>query len=44
MSGDLTPIPQLSEIIAFVIRNCSHVDDARDPALEKSLQRLPGAM
>ncbi|TCP38798.1 ankyrin repeat domain-containing protein [Rhodovulum marinum] len=39
MKVDLTPIPQPSEIIAFVIRNFSHVDD-QNHALKKSLQRL----
>lgn len=40
MATDFTPIPQLSEVIAFVVRNFSRVDDARDSALKKSLQRL----
>ncbi len=40
MATEFTPIPQLSEVIAFIVRNFSHVDDARDYALKKSLQRL----
>ncbi|GHD99169.1 hypothetical protein GCM10008024_05470 [Allgaiera indica] len=42
MTADLslTPIPQPSEIIGFLIRNFSQVDDANNEAFKKSLQRL----
>lgn len=40
MSGDLPPIPQLSEIVAFLVRNLSHVDDINETALKKKLQRM----
>lgn len=42
MSGDLglTPIPQPSEIVGFLIRNFSHVDDANEDALKKVLQTM----
>ncbi|ARE82874.1 ankyrin repeats (3 copies) [Roseovarius mucosus] len=40
MVSDLTPIPQPSEIAAFLIRAMSHVDDAGEAALKKELQRL----
>jgi ankyrin repeat protein len=40
MVYDLPPIPQPSEIVAFLIRAMSHVDDANDAALKKELQRL----
>lgn len=40
MAHDLTPIPQPSEIVAFLIRAMSHVDDANEAGLKKELQRL----
>jgi tetratricopeptide (TPR) repeat protein len=40
MTETLTPIPQPSEIVAFLIRAMSHVDDQRKHALKKELQRL----
>jgi hypothetical protein len=40
MVSDLTPIPQPSEIVAFLIRAMSHVDDASEAGLKKELQRL----
>lgn len=40
MTETLTPIPQPSEIVAFLIRATSHVDDPREEALKKELQRL----
>lgn len=40
MVSDLTPIPQPSEIVAFLIRAMSHVDDAGEACLKKELQRL----
>ena len=40
MTETLTPIPQPSEIIAFLIRAMSHVDDQHEEALKKELQRL----
>ncbi|SEL29456.1 ankyrin repeat domain-containing protein [Pacificibacter marinus] len=40
MVYDLTPIPQPSEIVAFLIRAMSHVDDANEAGLKKELQRL----
>lgn len=36
----LTPIPQPSEIVAFLIRNFSQVDDANNEAFKKSLRKL----
>lgn len=46
MSADLglTPIPQPSEIVGFLIRNFSQVDDANNEAFKKSLQRLKDGM
>ena len=40
MTETLTPIPQPSEIVAFLIRAMSHVDDQHKDALKKQLQRL----
>ncbi|WP_171172911.1 ankyrin repeat domain-containing protein [Ruegeria sp. HKCCA5929] len=40
MSNVASPIPQPSEIVAFLIRAMSHIDDANEPALKKELQRL----
>ncbi|AQS48191.1 hypothetical protein BMG03_10565 [Thioclava nitratireducens] len=40
MTHDLTPIPQPSEIVAFLVRNLSHVDDQANPELKKRLQRM----
>lgn len=40
MTEALTPIPQPSEIVAFLIRAMSHVDDQHEHALKKELQRL----
>ncbi|MBD3804721.1 MAG: ankyrin repeat domain-containing protein [Thioclava sp.] len=40
MTHDLTPIPQPSEIVAFLVRNLSHVDDQANPDLKKRLQRM----
>ncbi|WP_156023841.1 hypothetical protein [Thioclava indica] len=40
MRHDITPIPQPSEIVAFLIRAMSHVDDANEAGLKKELQRL----
>jgi hypothetical protein len=40
MTKTLTPIPQPSEIVAFLIRAMSHVDDQHEEALKKELQRL----
>lgn len=40
MTETLTPIPQPSEIVAFLIRAMSHVDDQHEEALKKELQRL----
>ncbi|WP_417260659.1 ankyrin repeat domain-containing protein [Celeribacter sp.] len=40
MVCDITPIPQPSEIVAFLIRTMSHVDDACEAGLKKELQRL----
>jgi len=40
MANDLTPIPQPSEIVAFLIRAMSHVDDPNEAGLKKELQRL----
>ncbi|WP_210879905.1 ankyrin repeat domain-containing protein [Roseovarius autotrophicus] len=40
MAHDLTPIPQPSEIVVFLIRAMSHVDDANEAGLKKELQRL----
>ncbi len=40
MTDDLTPIPQPSEIVAFLVRNLSHVDDQANPDLKKRLQRM----
>ncbi|MBL3610628.1 ankyrin repeat domain-containing protein [Rhodovulum sulfidophilum] len=40
MVYDLTPIPQPCEIVAFLIRAMSHIDDANEAALKKALQRL----
>lgn len=40
MNNVASPIPQPSEIVAFLIRAMSHIDDATEPALKKELQRL----
>lgn len=40
MVNDLSPIPQPSEIVAFLIRGMSHVDDANESGQHKELQRL----
>lgn len=40
MTEALTPIPQPSEIVAFLIRAMSHIDDQHEHALKKELQRL----
>lgn len=40
MNNVASPIPQPSEIIAFLIRAMSHIDDPNEPALKKELQRL----
>ena len=40
MTETLTAIPQPSEIVAFLIRTMSHVDDQEKHALKKELQRL----
>lgn len=37
---EMTPIPQPAEIVAFLVRNFSHVDDASEGKLKKQLQRL----
>lgn len=36
----MTPIPQPSEIVAFIIRGFSRVDHQNNPSLKKKLQRL----
>jgi len=40
MTEGISPIPQPSEIVAFLIRAMSHVDDQHEEALKKELQRL----
>ncbi|WP_243613999.1 hypothetical protein [Shimia aestuarii] len=40
MVDALTPIPQPSEIVAFLIRAMSHIGDEQELALKKELQRL----
>ena len=39
-NNNISPLPYIGELLEFVIRAFSHVDDQNEPALKKELRRL----